>query len=250
MPEIEVNGQNINYKLEGEGQAVVLMHGWGQNIQMMDYIFEYLKNSYKVLSFDFPGFGGSESLKSVYGVKEYTDTFKLMLEKLNIENPVLIGHSFGCRVAFRYASENKVLKMILTGAAGVRPKKTFKYKLKVGLYKSLKWILKIFKLKKLGDNLSKDFGSSDYKNTDGYLRQSFVKIVNDDVSDILGKIECPVLLVWGENDDAVPLKIGRFMESKMKNAALVIFENDDHYAYFHQWNRFNLVIDAMLKGDK
>ena len=62
-------------------------------------------------------------------------------------------------------------------------------------------------------------------------------------------IKCPVLLVWGENDEAVPLAMGRQMEQQMPDAGLAVFEGDDHFAYWHQPVRFNQVLDAFLKED-
>ena len=167
-----------------------------------------------------------------------------------MDNPILIGHSFGCRVAITYASSNKVNKMILTGAAGIKPKRGLDYKLRVSTFKTLKKVVNLTGSTKLKESLSNKFGSSDYKNTTGVMRESFVKIVNDDVSDILSDVTCPTLLVWGELDEAVDLSMARIMEEKMKDAALVIFEKDDHFAYYHQWQRFNLVIDAMLEKDR
>ena len=57
------------------------------------------------------------------------------------------------------------------------------------------------------------------------------------------------LLVFGDKDNATPIYMGKIMEKLMPNAALVIFENDDHFAYFHQADRFNRVLDAFLKVD-
>ena len=65
-------------------------------------------------------------------------------------------------------------------------------------------------------------GSSDYRNTTGVMRATFVKVVNDDVSPVLRDVVCPVLLVWGENDDAVPLWMGQKMEKEMKNCFLFL----------------------------
>ena len=250
MAIIEIDGLKINYKLEGEGKPVILMHGWQQNLLMMDYIFNHLKNNFKVLSFDFCGHGESDDPKTPWGVSDYTKNLEKIIETFNMENPILIGHSFGCRVAITYASYNKVNKMILTGAAGIKPKRSFYYHVRVKTYKFLKKLVNAVGSESLTKALEGKFGSSDYKNTKGVMRETFVKVVNDDVSSILEKIECPTLLVWGEFDEAVPLSMGKTMEANMKDAALVVFEKDDHFAYFHQWQRFNLVIDAMLEKDK
>ena len=99
------------------------------------------------------------------------------------------------------------------------------------------------------EDFKRKSGSDDYRNATGIMRETFVKVVNDDVSGMLEDVTVPVLLVWGENDEAAPLWMGKQMEAKMKNAGLAIFEGDDHFAYFNQSARFNRCLDVFLKED-
>ena len=92
-------------------------------------------------------------------------------------------------------------------------------------------------------------GSTDYKNSSGVMRQTFVKVVNDDVKDLLKDIECETLLVFGDKDEATPISKGKMMEKLMKDATLVTFENDDHYAYINEAGRFVAVLDAFLRSE-
>ena len=248
MSTILVDGLKCNYYKYGErGISVVLMHGWGQNTVMMEHIALFLKDHFVVYNFDFPGFGKSDEPKRAFSVEDYTEWFAHFLNELGVENPILIGHSFGCRVAVRYAYKHPVRRMVLTGAAGVRDKHGIDYYAKIYTYKAAKKLLSPFKgqLSKLQSKL----GSEDYRNASGVMRETLVKVVNDDVSDILKDINVETLLVFGENDEATPLAKGRFMEKEMPNAALVVFEGDDHFAYFNQANRFNLVLEAFLRRD-
>ncbi len=249
---IIINNLNIAYIDEGSGKDVVLLHGWGQNKEMMSYIFDYLKSSFHVYALDFPGFGESEEPKEAWGVKEYEDMFREFIEKNNIEKPILIGHSFGCRVAIRYAADypNDINKMCLTGAAGIKPKRGLDYHLKTKAYKAGKWFLQKTGQEEKLLELQNKSGSEDYRNATGIMRATLVKVVNDDVSDILKDVKCPVLLVWGELDEAAPLWMGKMMEKEMPDAGLAIFERDDHFAYWHQGDRFNRVLDVFLEKDK
>ena len=165
--------------------------------------------------------------------------------------PILIGHSFGCRVAIRYAAmyPDNVRKMCLTGAAGIRPKHGLDYQIRTKAYKAGKWFLKATGQNKKLEELQNRSGSEDYRNAKGVMRPTFVKVVNDDVSDILKDVKCSVLLVWGDQDTAAPLWMGQMMEKTMPDAGLAIFEGDDHWAYWHQAARFNAVLDIFLKGD-
>lgn len=250
MSFVESKGLKVFYKLEGnKGRDVVLLHGWGQNTDMMAYISTYLSNFFKVYSFDFPNFGQSDELKEVYGVEEYMECLKEAMDKLDIKEPIIIAHSFGCRVAIRYAYKYPVYKMVLTGAAGIKTKLPTKALIKQKAYKTTKKILVSLHQDKLLEELQNRSGSEDYKNASGILRQSFVKIVNDDVSDLLPSINVETLIVHGENDDAVPLSSAKLMEKLLPNAGLAIFEGADHFAYFYQHDRFNAVLYAFLKDD-
>ncbi len=235
---------------KGQGVDVVLLHGWGQNTEMMQFIQDHLQPFFRVTNLDFPGFGKSEEMKEPWSVQRYTEFLEEVCAELGIDNPILIGHSFGCRVAIRYAAKHSVQKMILTGAAGIRPKKTLINKLRLLTYKVAKKGLQVFGAKELQEKLKKKFGSADYKNASGVMRDTLVKVVQDDITDLLNQIECPVLLVWGDQDDATPLWMGKMMEKEMKNAGLAIFEGDGHYAYFNQSQRFCRILDVFLEKEK
>lgn len=251
MSTINIDGIKLYFEKYGtKGDKVILLHGWGQNTEMMAFIGEHLKSHFVVYNIDFPGFGKSEEPNDVWGCEDYTNLIHEFCLKKKIDNPIFIAHSFGCRIAIRYAYLYGAKKMVLTGAAGIRDKHDLMWYIKVYSYKLAKKILSIKPLQKYREILSKNAGSEDYRNTSGIMRQTFVKVVNDDITDLLKNINCETLLVFGEYDDATPVEKGKMMEKLMPNAALVIFEGDDHYAYFHQANRFCLVLDAFLKGDK
>lgn len=249
MPQTIIGGLNIAYAMEGQGRDVILLHGWRQRMIMMEPAFEHLKAHFRVFNLDFPGFGQSEEPHEVWGVEDYRHFLEQFCAHFGIQNPILIGHSFGCRVAIRYAVKNPVHKMVLTGAAGIRPKQSWQAKVRVAGFKMAKKAVALTGNAELEEALKDRFGSDDYRNATGVMRQTFVKVVNDDVSDILDQVTMPVLLVWGELDEAAPLWMGKQMEAQMKNAGLAIFEGDDHFAYFNQSARFNRCLDAFLKED-
>lgn len=246
-----INDVKINYTKAGNSQQVViLMHGWGQNITMMEPIANHLDPSFTVYNLDLPGFGESQTPKTVWGVEEYTKMLKIFIEDNHINKPIIIAHSFGVRIALLYASQNPVYKLVLTGGAGIMPKRGLSYYLKTYTYKFGKLVLSLPGLSKLKTKFQSRSGSEDYQALDGIMRDSFVKIVNLDLSPVLKDIKAETLLVWGENDDATPLWMGKQMEKEIDNAGLAIFENDGHYAYWNQMPRFLSVIDVFLKEDK
>lgn len=250
MSVIKIDGINLNYQKSGKkGKSVLLLHGWGQNMQMMSFIADFLKSHFIVYNFDLPGFGQSDEPTRAYSVEDYADLLYEFVTKKKIDNPIIIGHSFGCRIAIRYAYKHPVHKMVLTGAAGIKDKRGIDYYFRVYTYKLGKKILSLKPFEKYKEKFMKNAGSEDYRNTSGIMRQTFLKVVNDDVKDILPEINVETLLVFGENDEATPVSKGKMMEKLMPDAALVIFENDDHYAYINEAQRFNMVVDAFLRSD-
>lgn len=246
----EFYGVRTAYRRSGKGRDVLLLHGWGQKMIMMSEIEKHLSSSFSVYNLDFPGFGESDVPPVPWGVEDYCEFLRDFIVKNEIDMPILIGHSFGCRVAIRYAAKYRdVRKMCLTGAAGIRPKRTVEWYMKTGMYKAGKWFLKHTGQEKKLAEMQKNSGSADYRNTSGVMRETFVKVVNDDITPLLKDISCSVLLVWGERDEAVPLWMGKYMESTIPDAGLAVFEGEDHFAYWNQPERFNRVLDIFLKGE-
>lgn len=251
MVEIKIKNHCVAYQdSQSKNQAIVLLHGWGQSSELMMPIYEHFKKDFRVINIDFPGFGQSDELKETWGVYDYAEFLHEFLSKLDITNPIFIAHSFGARVAIVYASKYPTSKLVLTGAAGIKPKKSFATKTKIAAYKVAKKVVKLPGLNRFENSMKRYFGSSDYKNTTGFKRTSFVKIVNEDLTNLLEKIKAPTLLIWGEKDDATPLWMGKTMENKIPDAGLVVFENDDHFAYFHQMQRFNTIVSVFLNSIK
>jgi len=209
MPILSIDGLNINYTQMGQGHDVVCLHGWDQNISMFAPTQRFLSPWFRVTVLDLPSFGESSHPDEPWGVEEYTLNLKVFCDRLGIVDPILIAHSFGARLAILYAAQYPVKRLILTGAAGLKPRRGPDYYAKIFTYKAAKQLFKLKMLEPYKDKLSKTFGSADYKNADGVKRQSFVKIVNSDLKRYLKHIPVPTLLVWGDKDDATPLWDGQ-----------------------------------------
>ena len=251
---LEIDKQKVSYKVSGEGADIVLLHGWGCDLTIFDKIHENLAENFRVYSVDFPGFGKSEAPKEVWGVEKYTLFTEKLLNRLNIENPILLGHSFGGRVSILYASRNPVRKLILADSAGVKPKRKLKYYLKVYSFKAMKKILPLVVGKKKANekinNYRKKAGSADYNNAPGIMQKILVKVVNEDLKKEMPKIKSPTLLMWGENDTATPVRDARIMEKLIKGSGLVVFKNAGHYAFIDKQYEFLIVLNNFLEKDK
>lgn len=248
---IEIGGISINYECIGSGAPVLLLHGWGADIAaMMPIANEVARLGKMAVCVDFPGFGKSDLPPAAWGVREYADTTKALIDKLGIRGCDLVCHSFGGRVTIMLAAEDETLfkRLVLVDAAGIRPKRTIKYYIKTYSYKlakrlaRIKLVNKAFRL----DVKIKSAGSDEYKSLSGVMRETFVKVVNLDLTDKLDKIKNETLLIWGENDTATPLYMGRLMEKKIERAGLAVIENAGHFSYADDYPRFCSILDIML----
>ncbi len=221
-----IKGIEINYKQYGnpEGKNIVLLHGWGQNIEMMEPLGNNFLE-YHITILDLPGFGGSGEPTSALTIYDYRDILKEFLDSLGIDNPIIMGHSFGGRLAITYASMYPVEKLVLFGSPCVREeRKSTKEKL-------LKGLKKLPGMNSLGEYMKKYIGSEDYKNASPIMREILVNTVNEDLSECAKKIKCSTLLIWGTNDVAAPIEDARKLEELLVDGALIELPGCTHYAY-------------------
>ena len=109
-----IKNVDINYIDYGvaDGQCIVLLHGWGQNIQMMQGIGNYFKDTNRIIILDLPGFGESMEPDKIWTIDDYAAALKELLDKLNVTNPIIIGHSFGGKIGLLYATKYDVCKLV------------------------------------------------------------------------------------------------------------------------------------------
>lgn len=248
---IKINGLDFHYTVQGSGSPIVLMHGWGCNLTTLASIETVAAENHTVYNVDFPGFGKSEEPSEVWGVEKYTQLIEAFIKLENIENPILLGHSFGGRVGILYSSRNKVKKLILVDAAGVKPRRSLKYYFKVYTYKIGKCLMPLIYGKKGAQKRIEDMrakrGSSDYNNASPMMRAILSKIVNEDLKYCMPKITAPTLLIWGENDTATPLRDAQIMEKLIPDAGLVSFPGCGHYSFLDNPFQFAAVLRSFIK---
>jgi pimeloyl-ACP methyl ester carboxylesterase len=240
------------YSVSGEGSPLILMHGWGCNSSTVASIAAVASESHRVYNIDFPGFGGSEEPADVWGVEEYTRAVEEFASKLGIENPVLAGHSFGGRVGILFASRNRVSKLILIDAAGVKPRRKPGYYAKVWSFKAMKMIYRlVLGQEKAALRIERERarrGSADYASASPKMRSILSKVVNEDLKAVMPAIKAPTLLVWGENDTATPLGDAKTMERLIPDAGLVAFAGCGHYSFLDNPSGFAAVLRSFLKS--
>lgn len=236
---------------EHGNKAIVLMHGWGCDHTTLASVERIaLGCDYRVINVDFPGFGSSEEPNEVWGVERYTQLIEHLIRELGIDNPTLLGHSFGGRVGILYASRNRVNRLILVDAAGIKPKRTLGYYRKVYTFKAMKRLMYlIFGREKAEIRLNRrraKAGSSDYASASPMMRSILSKVVNEDLSDRLALIQASTLLIWGENDTATPIGDAKKMEKLIPDAGLVSFPGCGHYSFLDNPIQFAAVLRNFL----
>lgn len=250
---ITVNGAKVHYTDNGEGKPIVLMHGWGCDTTTLASIEKVALESHRVINIDFPGHGKSPEPPEVWGVEEYTQVLEEIVKAEQLEHPSLLGHSFGGRVGILYSSRHHdVDKLILVDAAGIKPKRSAKYYLKVYSFKLMKrWLYLTLGKKEAEarlDAMRAKAGSSDYANATPRMRAILSKVVNEDLKSVIPSITASTLLIWGENDTATPISDARYMEAHIPGAGLVAFPGCGHYSFLDNPMQFAAVLRSFLNS--
>lgn len=249
-----INGLKVCYQMAGQGRPLLFLHGWGGRGSSFGPVWHYFARSFRVYAPDLPGFGESEGPPEGWGVADYTAFVARFLEEMEAGPVDLIAHSFGGRIALMLAARapEKLRKMVLVGSAGIRLSLPWRARLRRGLFKALKRVAASPPLRQYQAGLLEwavgKWGSRDYQQA-GSLRETFVKVVNEDLRPLLPQIAVPTLLIWGENDTETPVQLGQIMAREIPTAQLVILENAGHFAYLDRLFHFcTLASDFLREG--
>lgn len=238
--ELDFKGDKLDINLidEGQGEVVVLLHGWGARADIYRTVINPLVSHYRVIAPDFPGFGNSTEPSFAYSIEDYAGFVCALLKKLGIEKAHLIGHSHGGRTCLELATGNygfEIGKIVLLDSAGIPVKKKLTKRIKVRTYKILKHLVTFAPVKKMFPNalekLKKRFGSADYAASSDIMRQSMVKILPCDYTDKLSLIKNPTLLIWGENDNDTPISCAKVLEKGISDCGLVTIPHAGHFSF-------------------
>lgn len=240
-----IDNVDINYIDYGEGEnTLVLLHGWGQNIDMMKPIGDKLSKNNRIIIVDLPGFGLSNEPDTIWTMYDYTECINKLLKSLKVNNPIMIGHSFGGKISLIYASKYKVNKLVLFGSPFKQEIKKLSTKTKI-----LKSLKKVPILNKLEGFAKRHIGSRDYKEASDFMRKILVEHVNLDITLDVKKIKCPTIIVWGTMDTEVPIERAYELEKLINDSAVIPYEGCTHYAYLERLNQTVNIIKNFIGGE-
>lgn len=228
----------MHFKKFGNGKAILFLHGWGCDGSVFQNVVKHLPN-YSIYLIDFVGFGNSKKPPiEGWTIFDYAHDVINFLDEQKITQVTIVGHSFGCRVAMVLTAlhPQRVSKLLLVAPAGIR-KPSFLRWCKVARYKIHKFLCKMG----LSQNVSSHYGSVDYNACESGMKNTFVKIVNQDLSKYAKAIKCPTLIVNGKNDMQTPITHAKSLHKLIKNSSLVEIAGD-HFAFFRTPQAFAYTI--------
>lgn len=229
---------NLYFEKYGDKKdTLIILPGWGDNRNSFHHIIDYFKDKFTIYIFDYPGFGKTKSPKKEMTIYDYASMINNFIEDYNIENPIILAHSFGGRISILLSAIHKVniKKLILIDVAGIKPRKTLKQLLKQTSYKLKRQLSKLIKEKEKRENyltnLRKKHSSSDYLLLPENMHQTFKNIVNENLKKYIKYIKEETLILWGEHDLDTPLKDAMYLNKKIKNSALITLPRAGHFSY-------------------
>ena len=249
---IECLNMNIHYTISGQGTDVLLLHGWGASLDSWKGVIGALEDKCRLIALDFPGCGKSDLPKQPLNIDDYTSLVLEFCQKLNLNNPILVGHSHGCRVIMKLCG-TKLLnpeKIVLIDGAGLKPKFNLKKSFKVFCFKTVKKALTLPVIRKYTVNaLIKArayFGSADYTSAPEVMRKTLVTLVNDDMTPFVKNIAASTLLIWGENDTATPLYMAKILEKEIADCGLCVIKNTGHWSFVERPFEAHAILKSFL----
>ena len=279
---LDYNNSSFNQEaFKGDSSTLIILHGWRSSKEKWQAVRENLeRRGVRVIIPDLPGFKDETELNEVWDLDDYVEWFEKFSScccepssmrdearrfRSSSKNPelfhrftsrnnnlrfFLLGHSFGGRIAIKYTAKNpeKVKGLILVSSAGIKHKKTFRQNL-------------LFQMAKAGNKFSflpffnflrKVFykfivKEKDYPEAKGYLKETFKKIISEDLTRHLEQIKPPTLIIWGEKDKMTPISDAYLMNEKIKNSKLKVLKNIGHLPYRETPKKLSEVIMDFLR---
>ena len=229
---------NIAYLRRGEGKDLVFLHGYLSCKESFYPQIGYFSRHFRVTAPDFPGFGESDRIPDAWSVGDYADWLEGFFKEQGIVFPYVIAHSFGGRVALKCLARGLIDRAVLTGCAGIVRRRTPAYHIRVGGYRLVKRVAPRF--------AEAHFGSREYRSLSPLMRESYKKIVNEDLREEAGRIARPVLYLYGERDKETPLSSGRILHECTAGSKLAVFKGCGHFAHLEEPLLFNLAAEEFL----
>jgi pimeloyl-ACP methyl ester carboxylesterase len=227
---------DISYEIVNPNAKVdmIILHGWGSSKAIMSKAFAPYMDSFRHIYIDLPGFGGSTSSMALT-TADVARVVELFMIQINASRDIILGHSFGGKVALLL--DPTVL--VLVASAGIYRSKPLKIRVKIMLFK----ILKIFGLSKFRSL----FVAEDAKELNEHMYQTFKNVVDEDFSKEFSLYNGKALICFAKEDTATPLSSGEKISQLIKDSTLEVF-NGDHFFFMKEAEKISLKVqETFLK---
>ena len=235
-------------------RPLVILHGW--NLSAAKFIplsRELKKLGYRIYVPDLPVFGKNQKVEKPLNLSDYAIFVEAYLKKHKISKAVIIGHSFGGRIALKMAAakNGNLVALVLTGTPGFLPLPKIKVLFFMllakigGLFFSLPIINRLDRI--MRKILYRTAGASDFYHTKENMRQTFKNIVRTELFEYMKGIKLPTLLLWGRDDGIVPLSVAFRMSKTISRVQLQIINEAKHGVPWTHPEEFSRHLDRFLK---
>lgn len=247
---------HLNYTAKGQGKkTIILLHGWGGSLKSLTPLQNELTKSgdYRVFNIEWPGFGDSPVNNLSAGLGDYSNYLLKFINDQNLIKPILVGHSFGGKVALSLLITNPKIaeKLILINSSGIKPRNNMKKILLLIPTKIFGGIFSLPLLKSLKPLMRKIYykvvvREADYLLSEG-LSETLKKILDENLDNKVKNIEVETLLLWGEKDTKTPLWMAQYFKNEIPNSKLEIIKDARHNLPLVQPELVSTMISLFIK---
>lgn len=232
-----------------------MAHGWGANIDLLRPLAQPLSRlGYQCLMVDLPGFGESGEPVQAFTIHDYAAFCIDYMNHRELGAVNFFGHSLGGRIGLILAAEHphRIETLALSNSAGIRERSALLGRARLQLYQMFRHALESVGAEAAAARLrlvyNNRYGSPDYQSASPIMRQTLVKIVNEDLLAYAARVSVPTILIWGDADQATPLWMGHRLEATIADAALIVHQGAGHYAYLDFPDKTAAIMDALVRN--
>ena len=238
---IILDGRYVSVTRKGQGKPVLLLHGYLSCKESFYFQIAALEGAgYRAVAPDMPGFGASQRLDEAWSVGDYARWLISFMDAEGLESPSVIAHSFGARVAFSAfsAHRERLSRLVVVGGAGIVKPRSKGYMFRVKAYRAVRKFFPAY--------AERHFGSREYRALTPVMKESYKKIVNEDLSAAAARISAPVLLVYGEDDKVTPYGEEGMTFRRLIPCSRLVSMEGDHFCFCNHSAQFNaLALDFL-----
>ncbi len=252
---LELGGIQVHYKETGQGDALLILHGWGASSESWILLQRALsKEGYRVIAIDLPGFGRSNPPATAWGVQDYSNFIEQFVRAIGLQQFFLLGHSFGGQIAISFTVQHQELikKLILCAPPGIRRPPGAREKLLSVFSKMLNAALLVVPSKNLQDRLRaigyRLIKRSDYFKAEGVMREVMQRVIREDLFSIFSQVRVPTLIVWGDDDRMVPVEDAYVLVREIPHSAVEIIPGAGHSPHLKTPEKLSQLVAKFLKA--